>query len=148
MPFADINGFRMHFETDGVQDAPALLLSNSLGTTLDLWLPQIDALRQSHYVIRYDSRGQGQSETPAGPYTIEVMARDALALLDFLKIPKADFCGVSMGGMVGMWIAIHHPSRLNKLVLANTAPVLGSSETWNSRIEAVQNGGMEPVASQ
>src|SRR5712672_4209704 len=109
MPFADLNGFRTHYEVDGPRGAPPLLLSNSLGTNLDMWLPQVEALSRTRRLIRYDTRGHVQSESPKPPYTIAAMAQDALALLDFLNLERADFCGLSMGGMIGMWIAIHRP---------------------------------------
>ena len=146
MPFADINGFRMHYQLDGSREAPPLMLSNSLGTNLDMWLPQLDAWNQARCVIRYDTRGHLRSETPRPPYTIELLAQDALALLDFLNIREVDFCGLSMGGMIGMWIAIHCPQRLSKLIVANSAATIGSPEIWNSRIEAVSKNGMDAIA--
>jgi 3-oxoadipate enol-lactonase len=148
MPLADINGFRMNYELDGERDAPPLLLSNSLGTTLDMWLPQIKAWSEVRRVIRYNTRGHGRSQTPQPPYTIEAMAHDALSLLDHLHIEKADFCGLSMGGMIGMWIAVHYPQRLRRLILANTAAKIGSPEIWNNRIDSVRRCGMDAVAEQ
>jgi 3-oxoadipate enol-lactonase len=148
MPFADINGFRKHFQVNGPSGAPVLLLSNSLGTNLDMWAPQVGAWSRHYHVIRYDTRGHTQSTTPSPPYTIQAMALDALALLDVLGLSTVNFCGLSMGGMIGMWIAINQPHRLQKLVLANTLPAIGSPEIWNSRIQTVSTNGMEAIASQ
>jgi 3-oxoadipate enol-lactonase len=148
MPFAEIGGFRMHYQVDGPREAPPLLLSNSLGTNLEMWLPQIGRWARRRCVIRYDARGHLRSQTASPPYTIAAMAYDALALLDLLKIDKVDFCGLSMGGMIGMWIAIHHADRLSKLIVANSAPAIGSPEIWNNRIEAVLTDGMDAVAAQ
>ena len=148
MPSVNLNGVGMHYQVEGFADAPPLLLSNSLGTTLELWQPQLEAWRHERRLIRYDTRGHGRSETPAPPYSIEVMAHESLALLDLLNIKRADFCGLSMGGMIGIWIAIHRPDRLNKLVLANTAARIGSAEIWNTRIEAVSTSGMDAVVPQ
>lgn len=147
MPFAELNGFRMHYQVEGPSHAPPLLLSNSLGTNLEMWQPQLQPWGGKRRVLRYDTRGHGRSETPAPRYSIEAMARDALALLDLLNIKRADFCGLSMGGMIALWIATHCPDRVNKLILANTGATIGSPEIWNSRIQAVSNSGMEAVAS-
>ena len=121
MPFAEISGGGLHYQFDGDPDAPVLMLSNSLGTDLSMWQRQVAALSPNFRVLRYDSRGQGRSLVTPGPYSIELLARDALALLDRLEIPRVHFCGLSLGGMIGMWLAAHEPARVGKLVLANTA---------------------------
>ena len=110
MPFAEISGGRLHYQFDGDPDAPVLMLSNSLGTDLSMWQRQVAALSLKFRVLRYDSRGQGRSLVTAGPYSIELLARDALALLDRLEIPRVHFCGLSLGGMIGMWLAAHEPA--------------------------------------
>ena len=109
MLFAEISGGRLHYQFDGDTDAPVLMLSNSLGTDLSMWQRQVAALSLKFRVLRYDSRGQGRSLVTAGPYSIELLARDALALLDRLEIPRVHFCGLSLGGMIGMWLAAHEP---------------------------------------
>jgi 3-oxoadipate enol-lactonase len=147
MPFADTNGFRTHYVLDGRGEAPALLLSNSLGTDLWMWQAQVRWWSEKRLVLRYDTRGHGQSDAPRAPYSIESLARDARSLLDVLSLDCVDFCGLSMGGIIGMWIAAHHPERLRKLVLANTAAVIGTPDIWNSRIATVLNNGMESVAA-
>ena len=146
MPFADIAGVRIHYRIDGDAGAPPLLLSNSLGAALEMWEPQMAELSARFRVVRYDTRGHGESGVPPGPYTIATLGGDALGLLDALSIPRAHFCGLSMGGMTGIWLAIHAPERLDRLVLANTAARIGTAELWNARIEAIRRGGMAAVA--
>ena len=147
MPNARLADVTLNFEIDGDASAAPLLLSNSLGTSLEMWEPQMAALSARFRVIRYDSRGHGQSSVTPGPYTIEQLADDAIGLLDALKVPRAHFCGLSMGGMVGMRLGIHAPGRIDRLVLANTAAKIGTNELWNARIEAVRKGGMASIAS-
>ena len=131
----------IHYRVDGDDRAPALLLSNSLGTTLDMWAPQIPALTRQFRVIRYDTRGHGASAAPEGPYTMDQLGRDALAVLDALQIERAHFCGLSMGGVTGQWLALHAPERIDRLVLANTGARVGSADLWNGRIETLRSEG-------
>ena len=147
MPTARLADVTLHYEIDGDAAAPPLILSNSLGTTLEMWEPQMPALAPRFRVIRYDSRGHGQSTAPPGPYTLEQVANDALNLLDALKVVRAHFCGLSMGGVVGMWLGIHAPQRIDRLVLANTAAKIGTADMWNARIDAARKGGMASIAS-
>ena len=147
MPNARLSDVTLHYQIDGDAAAPPLLLSNSLGTSIEMWEPQMATLAARFRVIRYDSRGHGRSTVTAGPYTIEQVANDALGLLDALEVPRAHFCGLSMGGMVGMWLGIHAPQRIDRLVLANTAAKIGTAELWNARIDAVRTGGMTSIAS-
>jgi len=147
MPTVRLPDVTLHYQIDGAAAAPPLLLSNSLGTSIEMWEPQLATLAGRFRVIRYDSRGHGQSTVTTGPYTIEQVANDALGLLDALNVPRAHFCGLSMGGMVGMWIGIHAPQRIDRLVLANTAAKIGTAELWNARIDAVRKGGMTSIAS-
>jgi 3-oxoadipate enol-lactonase len=146
MPTARLSDVSIHYQVDGDAAAPPLLLSNSLGTSMEMWEPQLAALAARFRVIRYDSRGHGQSTVTPGPYTIEQVANDALGLLDALKVARTHFCGLSMGGMVGMWLGIHAPERIDRLVLANTAAKIGTAELWNARIDAVRKGGMASIA--
>lgn len=136
---------RIHVRIDGPDEAPALLLSNSLGTNLGMWDPQIPALSKRFRVIRYDSRGHGASAAPDRPYSIPELAGDALAVLDAVGVAKAHFVGLSMGGMVGMWLMTHHADRLGRVVLANTSPHMGPASLWNERIRAVRGGGMSAL---
>ena len=144
--FTEVAGTKLHFSIDGARGAPVLVLSNSLGTDLAMWEPQMDALRPHFCVVRYDTRGHGQSEVPPGPYTIEQLGRDVLLLLDHVHAPRAYFCGVSMGGVTGQWLGIHAPERIEKLVLANTAAQIGSPDLWNQRIEKVNAGGVAAIS--
>jgi 3-oxoadipate enol-lactonase len=112
-----------------------------------MWDPQLPELRKKLRVLRYDTRGHGQSSLTPGPYSIEQLGRDVMALLDALDLDRVHFCGLSMGGMIGMWLGANAPERLNKLVLCNTAAKIGTSEVWNARIEAVRKNGMKSVAS-
>lgn len=110
-----------------------------------MWGLQVSTLAQAFRVVRYDTRGQGQSSVCPGPYTILQLADDVIALLDRLSIPRVHFCGLSMGGMIGMSLALRFRDRLNRLILSNTAPKIGSPDTWNARIDAVQKGGLAAV---
>ena len=101
MAFAELDGVRIHFEVAGEAGLPALVLSNSLGVNLSMWEPQVSALASHFRLVRYDTRGHGQSSIPPGPYTIAELGRDVLGLLDLLEIGQASFCGISMGGVIG-----------------------------------------------
>ncbi len=136
---------RIHVHIDGPSDAPVVLFSNSLGADLRMWDAQADTFAGRFRVVRYDGRGQGGSDTPAGPYTIEALGGDALAVLDALEVERAHICGISMGGMVAQWLAAIHPERVGRAVYANTAAKIGSDEMWDARIEAVRAGGMEAI---
>ena len=146
MAFADLDGVRLHYRTDGDPAKPALLLSNSLGAALDMWAPQVEPFADRFHLIRYDTRGHGASDVPPGPYTIAELGRDALGLLDHLGIGTADFAGVSMGGLTGQWIALNHPERLRRLALCNTAAYIGPPETWTGRVEKVWAEGVGSIA--
>ena len=147
MPFAQLADVRLHYRIDGADDAPPLLLANSLGTTADMWEPQMPALAGRFRVIRHDTRGHGLSQVTPGPYSIEQLGRDALGLLDRLGIARAHFCGLSMGGMVGIFLGIHAPERVDRLVLSNTAAKIGTPEMWNARIEALRKDGTAGIAA-
>lgn len=146
MPFAEIDGGRIHYRIDGDAGAPVLMLSNSLGTDLSMWQRQAAQLSSSFRVLRYDSRGHGRSFVTVGPYNVERLARDVLELLDQLALSRVHFCGLSLGGMVGMWLGANAPERVDRLVLANTAAHLPPAEAWDARIRAVEQGGMAGVA--
>jgi 3-oxoadipate enol-lactonase len=142
----DIDGATIGYRLDGPVGAPALVLANSLGTNFSMWDAQMPAFAARFRVLRYDSRGHGVSTAGVGPYTIERLARDVLTLLDHLRIARTHFCGLSLGGVIGMWVGAHASSRIDRLVLCNTAPRIGSPDLWNARIDAVSRGGLEAVA--
>jgi 3-oxoadipate enol-lactonase len=137
---------RPHHVVDGRDDAPPLVLSPSLGSTLAMWEPQVGALSATHRVIRYDHRGHGGSLAPPPPYALADLGEDALALLDALGVERVDWCGLSLGGMVGMWLAAHAPERIGRLALCCTSAQLGTPASWAERIDAVRAGGTEGVA--
>ena len=146
MPFLEIGDLRAHYAFSGPANAPILVLSNSLGTNFSMWDPQIPLFERHFRVLRYDTRGHGQSSVTPGPYRIEQLARDVLHLLDRLTLDRVHFCGFSMGGMIGMWLGASAPDRLHKLVLCNTAARIGTAEVWNARIDAVSKNGMRSLA--
>lgn len=147
MPMIEADNAPIHYRVEGQAGAPVVVLSHSLGTTLGMWDPQMPALAERFRVLRYDSRGHGESGVTPGPYTIEELGRHVIAVLDGLGIQRASFCGLSMGGMVGMWLGAHAPERVEKLVLCNTAARIGPPEFWNTRIESVRTHGMDPIAT-
>ena len=140
-----VDGCRLSYTVDGAEDAPVVLLSHSLGTTRALWEPQLDRLRQSFRVVRYDARGHGGSQVMTGDYRIDQLGRDALGVLDAVGARRAHVCGVSLGGLVALWLGVHAPERVNGLVAANTAARLATSEIWQQRIETVRSEGMAGV---
>jgi len=146
MPIVKSGEAPIHYALEGQRGTPVLLFSNSLGTNYSMWDPQVPELRKKLRVLRYDTRGHGQSSLTPGPYSIEQLGKDVVALLDALDLDRVHFCGLSMGGMIGMWLGVNAPDRLNKLVLCNTAARIGTPETWNARIEAVRRNGMKSVA--
>jgi 3-oxoadipate enol-lactonase len=148
MTFLDVevDDVRLHVRTDGDPARPCIVLSNSLGTDLSMWDPQAAALARDFHVLRYDTRGHGQSARGTAPVTLERLGRDVVGLLDALAIPRAHFCGISMGGMIGQWLGIHRPQRLDKLVLANTAARIGTAAGWIARAAQVRAEGMIGVA--
>ncbi|MFC3676557.1 3-oxoadipate enol-lactonase [Ferrovibrio xuzhouensis] len=146
MPYiACDDGVSLHYRFDGPETAPVLVMSNSLGTDLGMWEPQMPALTGAFRVLRYDTRGHGLSGLSPAPYGVDRLGRDVLALMDELKIGQAAFCGLSMGGMTGMWLGVHAPSRFSHLVLCNTAARIGTPEVWNTRIATVRQGGMGAI---
>jgi len=146
MPFIESDGARIHYRFHGNEGGPVVMFSNSLGTNLSMWDAQAPALAARFRVLRYDTRGHGQSSVTPGPYSIMQLGRDVVWLLDQLDIERADFCGLSMGGMTGMWLGVYAAPRIGRLVLCNTAAKIGTPEIWNARIEAVRQGGMAAVA--
>jgi len=147
MPILKSGEARIHYVLEGQSGSPVLVFSNSLGANHSMWDPQAAGFRKRFRVLRYDTRGHGQSSVTPGSYLIEQLAKDVIALLDALDLGCVHFCGLSMGGMIGMWLGINAPERLSKLVLCNTAAKIGTSEFWNARIDAVQKNGMKSVAS-
>jgi 3-oxoadipate enol-lactonase len=135
-----------HYRVAGHEDAAPLLMGESLGTNLKVWQGQLP-LADRWRLIRYDHRGHGGSSTPLGPYEIADLARDALELMDALEISRASYCGLSIGGMVGMWLAAHAPERIERLVLICTSAHMPPASPWQQRAAAVlAAGSTEPIA--
>lgn len=137
---------QVHAEVSGDPAAPPLVLVNSLGTDLTMWDRQLAPLTAGHRVVRYDTRGHGRSPTPAGPYTVDDLGADLLALLDRLELPRATVCGISLGGLTALWLAQHHPDRAERVVLANTSARIGTHAGWTERAETVRARGTAAVA--
>jgi 3-oxoadipate enol-lactonase len=146
MPFIDTGDARLHCRWDGPADGPVLVLSGSLGSTLEMWWPQVTPFSAHFRLLRYDTRGHGASSVPPGPYTITQLGTDVLRLLDAHSIERAHFCGLSIGGATGMWLGANAPDRLERLVLCNTAPWFGPPEGMNARIDSVRKLGVAALA--
>jgi 3-oxoadipate enol-lactonase len=146
MTFLQTETALIHYQLEGPADAPVLVFSNSLGANYGMWDLQAAEFRRKFRILRYDTRGHGESSTTPGTYSIELLGKDALALLDGLHFESVLFCGLSMGGMIGMWLALHAPHRLKRLALCNTGAKIGTLENWNARIETVRTKGMKAVA--
>ena len=147
MPVIQSSGCPINVQIDGDKDAPVLIMSNSLGTTLGMWEPQVAPLTKHFRLVRYDRRGHGKSGVTPPPYTMEMLGRDVLAIMDGLGIAKANWCGLSMGGMVGQWLGANAPERFDRLILCNTACYYVDKAAWVDRINAVKKGGMTAVAA-
>lgn len=128
-------------DLQGPADAPMLVLSNSLGTTLEMWDAQAAALRSEFRVLRYDTRGHGASVCNDGPYSFDQLGRDVLAILDALQVQQAHFCGISMGGLTGLWLGVNADQRLRSLTVANSAARIGVESAWLERAAQVRASG-------
>lgn len=147
MAFAEQDGTKLFYTLDGPEHGPVLMLSNSLGTTQLMWEPQLAAFTAKFRVLRYDRRGHGQSSSPPAPYSIEDLGNDALAVMDAVGVSKVNWCGLSMGGMTGLWLATNHPDRIEKLVVCSSATFMPPPELWNGRIKTAQDKGIEVLAA-
>ncbi|MDP3410871.1 3-oxoadipate enol-lactonase [Bosea sp. (in: a-proteobacteria)] len=145
MPIETIAGEPFNIRFDGPADAPVLMLSNSLGTNLSMWDPQIPEWSKRFRVLRYDSRGHGLSVATDRAFSIDTLGKDALAILDHFGIAQAHWCGVSKGGMVGQWLATNARERMGRLVLANTAAHMGPPSLWDDRIAMARSKGMDAL---
>ncbi len=134
-----------NYRIDGTPNSLVLVFSNSLGTDMRMWDAVVPLLLPYFRIVRYDTRGLGKSEVTPSPYTVAQLGRDVIDLLDQLDLDKVYFCGLSMGGQIGQWLGIHHPQRLHKLVLCNTAAKIGTPKVWNDRIELIQREGLTAI---
>lgn len=140
------DGCRLAWRYDGPESGPVLLLSNSLGTDMGMWAPQLAALAARFRLLRYDCRGHGASDAPPGAYSMDRLGRDVVELLDALGLERVHVCGLSLGGMVGQWLGARAPERIHRLVLACTAPYMGPPAGWQQRIDTVLHDGMAAIA--
>ncbi|WP_311222482.1 MULTISPECIES: 3-oxoadipate enol-lactonase [unclassified Acidovorax] len=131
---------------DGPASAPVLVLSNSLGTTLEMWDAQAERFAQTHRVLRYDTRGHGGTVVSPGPYSFDQLGGDVIVLLDALHIERASFCGISMGGFTGLWLGVNAPGRLTHLVVANSSAKIGTADGWTARAALVREKGAAAMA--
>jgi 3-oxoadipate enol-lactonase len=145
MPVIMSDGCPLNVEIAGPERAPVLMLCNSLGTDLHMWDPQVAAFTHDFRLVRYDRRGHGKSGVSKAPYSMDMLGRDALAIMDGLKLTKVSWCGLSMGGMVGQWLGANAPNRLERLVLANTNCYYPIKDPWNDRIKLVSEKGLAAI---
>ena len=136
----------LHYTLDGPPDAPVVVLGSSLGTSGAMWQPQMEALRASFRVLRYDHRGHGGSPVPPGPYSLADLGGDLLTLLDILGLERVRLGGLSLGGMVAMWVAAHAPERVESVALLCTSAQLGPPSIWRERVSLVRQGGVAAIA--
>lgn len=141
MPVIDSHGCPIDVEITGPDNAPVLMLASSLGTTKHMWDPQMPAFAKHYRVVRYDRRGHGKSGVPKGPYSMEMLGRDAIAIMDGLKLDKVNWLGLSMGGMEGMWLGANAGNRFSKLILSNTSAHYADKTMWHTRMDAVGKAG-------
>ena len=146
MPTTESGGARLHYEVSGNPGGTLLVLANSLGSNLHMWDKVLPAFESRHRVLRFDMRGHGESSVSSEPLTIEQLGMDVLRLLDAVEADRASVCGLSLGGVVALWLGIHAPARLHRLIFANTAARIGSQEMWEQRIATVRDTGMSPLA--
>lgn len=146
MPHLQREGYRIHYTWDGRPGAPVLLLSHSLGAHLGMWEPQVEALGRRFRILRYDHPGHGGSEPRPGPADIADFGADVLALLDELALDQVSFCGLSLGGMVGLWLGAHAADRFTRLVISNTAARIEDPTLLRGRIAKIRRDGLEAIA--
>jgi 3-oxoadipate enol-lactonase len=135
----------LHYRLDGPEDAPVLVMGSSLGATGAMWDDNIDSLTEHFRVLRFDARGHGGSVAPPGPYSMDELGIDVIELLDRLRLGRVSYCGLSLGGMIGMWCASEQPQRFARLVLCCTVPHFPPRELWDERIDTVRSEGIEPM---
>lgn len=148
MPYAAVNDTHLYYRIDGTENrsAPWVVFSNSLGSDVSMWTPQVVEFTKHFRVLRYDTRGHGHSAAPQGPYTIEQLTGDVIGLMDQLGIERAHFVGVSMGGLTGVGLGARYANRIDRLVLCNTAAKIGSPEVWVPRAAKARSEGMLALA--
>lgn len=145
MPILKIADNDCFYTYEALGHDDTIVFSNSLGTDLSMWDAVAHKLRDHLNILRYDTRGHGQSTIGSDTVSIAELGQDVVALLDHLQLDKVYFCGLSMGGLIGQWLGIHHPERFKKIIVANTAAKIGTAEGWNARIAQVKEHGLESI---
>jgi len=140
------DGCKINVETEGPANAPVLILCNSLGTDLTMWDDQVPTLSQQFRVVRYDRRGHGKSDAPAGDYTMDRLGRDVLNVADSLGVKTFNWCGLSMGGMIGQWLGANAPDRVERMIYSNTHYYYADKAPWNERMAFGRDKGLETLA--
>lgn len=140
------DGVELDVAIEGPKGAAALVLLHSLGCDRRMWDRQVEVLRDRFLIVRPDLRGHGRSHAPAEAYTLARLGRDVEVVINTLEIPRAHICGISLGGMVALWLSMHIPDRVHRLILANTSCRIGTAEIWQSRIDTVRARNMEGIA--
>ncbi len=136
---------KLNYKITGTPNSPVLILSNSLGSTYRMWDDLIPFLTPYFRVLQYDTRGHGLSDIPKGAYEISQLGQDVVNLMDDLAIEKAYYCGVSMGGLTGQWLAVNASDRFHKICISNTAAKIGDQARWDERVTAIQKDGFGPL---
>ena len=142
MPILKLSSHDCFYQFQDFGKPETIVFSNSLGTNLSMWDAVAEIVKTKFNILRYDTRGHGQSTINSETVSVEELGRDLLELLDSLKLEKVYFCGLSMGGLIGQWLGINAPERFQKIILANTAAKIGTAESWNTRIDLVKTNGL------
>lgn len=140
-----MQAMKTNYKLTGTPNSPVIVLSNSLGARYSMWDDLVPLLLPYFRVLQYDTRGHGASDKPDGPYTIDALGRDVIDLMDQLAIDKAYYCGLSMGGLIGQWLGIHHGERFYKIALSNTATKIGERQSWLDRVDLLRAQGMQAI---
>ena len=141
-----MKAMKTNYKLSGTPNSPVIVLSNSLGACYSMWDDLVPLLLPYFRVLQYDTRGHGESDKPDGPYTIDALGRDVIDLMDQLEIDKAYYCGLSMGGLIGQWLGIHHGERFYKIALSNTAAKIGERQGWLDRVRLIRAQGMQAIS--
>ncbi|GAB17295.1 putative hydrolase [Gordonia effusa NBRC 100432] len=142
------DGVEIAYRFDGLADGTVLVLSNSIGTTMRMWDGVVADLGNRFRILRYDTRGHGLSGSPAGDYSVDRLGKDVVELLDALRIDRAHFCGLSLGGFIGQWLGVHAPHRVDHLILANTSAYLGPTAQWDEQIATLRTSPDIPATAR
>jgi 3-oxoadipate enol-lactonase len=140
-----LTNFICHYKYENFGHEKTLVLSNSLGTNFSMWEDNIAVLSHHFNILRYDKRGHGESTINQNKVSIDDLGNDVIELLNYLKLDKVYFCGLSIGGLIGQWLGINHPLRFEKIIISNTAAKIGTEEGWQTRVKQVTENGLESI---